>query len=125
MDYSLNDPAGKNFYMVNVQRFSQTQDLQSLLNPRIFTHLTDDVTFDGKFFEEDFRTLFQRYSKGDSIAVVMANVSEDYYKFLKLRNDRFRFSEFASEPLNYSSNVKGGYGFFNLHTQDVRVFVLE
>ncbi|NOT76942.1 MAG: DUF4249 domain-containing protein [Cyclobacteriaceae bacterium] len=125
VDYSLNDPVGRNFYMVSVQKFSQKQNLQSIINPRIFTHLTDDTSFDGKLFEEDFRTLFRSFSKGDSVAVVMSNVSEDYYKFLKLRNDRFRFSEFSSEPFNYPTNVKGGYGFFNLHAPDIRVFVLE
>ncbi len=125
VDYGLNDPSGKNFYMVSVQKFSMKQDVQSLLNPKIFTHLTDDLTFDGKRFDENFKTLFQDFSKGDSVAVVMANVSEGYYKFLKLRNDRFRFSDFSSEPLNYPSNIQGGYGFFNLHVPDVRVFVVK
>ena len=125
VDYSLNDPPGKNFYVISVQRFSRTQDADDLLNPRIFTRLTDDTKFNGTHFEEDFKTLFQRYSPGDSIAVVMANVNEDYFEFLKIRNDRLRFSDFSSEPFNYPTNVKGGYGFFNLHTQDARVFVLE
>jgi hypothetical protein len=125
VDYSLQDPIGKNYYMVSVQRFSRKQQLNDLLNPRVFTHLVTDEAFDGQHFEEDFKTLFQKYSKGDSIAVVMSNVSADYYAFLKIRNDRFRFSEFASEPMNYPTNVNGGYGFFNLHAQDARVFVLK
>jgi hypothetical protein len=125
VDYSLQDPVGKNYYMVSVQKFSRKQDLSNLLNPRVFTHLVTDEAFDGQHFEEDFKTLFQKFSKGDSIAVVMSNVSADYYAFLKIRNDRFRFSEFASEPMNYPTNVIGGYGFFNLHAQDARVFVLE
>ncbi len=125
VDYSLNDPVGKNFYMISVQRFSRKQTVSNLLNPRIFTRLTDDAKFDGTRFEENFKTLFQRFSQGDSIAVVMASVNQDYYEFLKIRNDRFRFSDFSSEPFNYPSNVKGGYGFFNLHAQDARIFVLE
>jgi hypothetical protein len=125
IDYSLNDPPGKNFYMISVQKFSQKQDLQSVLNPRMFLHLTDDTGFEGKHFENYFRTLFRSYSKGDSVSVMLASVGEDYYNFLKLRNDRFRFSEFSSEPLNYPSNVQGGYGYFNLHVPDARVFVVE
>jgi hypothetical protein len=125
VDYSLDDPPGKNFYMISVQKFSQKQDLQSILNPRMFLHLTDDTEFEGKHFENYFRTLFRSYSKGDSVSVMLASVGEDYYNFLKLRNDRFRFSEFSSEPLNYPSNVQGGYGYFNLHVPDARIFVVE
>ncbi len=125
VDYSLNDPPGKNFYMISVQKFSQKQDLQSIINPRLFLHLTDDTEFDGKLYQNSFRTLFRSFSKGDSVSVMLASVAEDYYKFLKLRNDRFRFSEFSSEPLNYPSNVQGGYGYFNLHVPDARIFVVE
>ncbi len=126
VNYGLNDPAGKNYYMVNIQSFSTTQDLGSLLAPRIFTHLVDDQNFDGKHFQEEFKAFFQSYSKGDTVAVFLSNVSEDYYNFLKLRNDnRYNVADFASEPVNYPTNVKGGYGFFNLHLPDVRVFVLE
>lgn len=126
VDYALNDPVGKNYYMVNIQRFSTTQDIASLLNPRIFTHLVEDTEFDGKYFEEEFKAFFQHYSKGDSVAVFMSNISADYYQFLKLRGDnRYNLADFASDPVNYPTNVKGGYGFFNLHLPDVRVFVLE
>jgi hypothetical protein len=123
--YSINDPKGKNFYMVNLQKVSATQDIASLLNPRVFTHLIDDETFDGEYFEETFIALLWDLAPGDSIAVFMSSVNEDYYKFLKLRNDRDFFSDFASEPMNYPTNVSGGYGFFNLHVPDVRVFVLD
>jgi hypothetical protein len=56
----------------------------------------------------------------------LASISKPYYDFLKVRSDnRFSFVEFAGEPINYPTNVQGGYGFFNLHTPDVRIFVLE
>ncbi len=101
----------KNFYMVSVQKFSRKQDIASLLNPRIFTRLTEDTDFNGTHFEDSFRTLFQKFSIGDSVVVTMANVNEDYYQFLKIRNDRFRFSDFSSEPFNYPTNVKDGLRF--------------
>lgn len=124
--YQLLDPAGVNFYMINVQRFSTQQDVGSLLNPRIFTKLLEDTDFEGELHSEIFNVLFQEFSKGDSIAVSMANISPAYYQFLKLRSEsRFSFVEFAGEPINYPSNVEGGYGFFNLHTPDVRLFSLE
>lgn len=124
--YQLIDPTGVNFYMINVQQFSTQQDVSSLLNPRIFTKLLEDKDFEGQLHSETFNVLFQEFSKGDSIAVSMANISPAYYQFLKLRSEsRFSFVEFAGEPINYPSNVEGGYGFFNLHTPDVRLFSLE
>jgi hypothetical protein len=91
----------------------------------VFVHLTDDTDFDGNVYQDSFKTLFRSFSSGDSISVMLSSVNEDYYKFLKLRNDRFRFSEFSSEPFNYPTNVQGGYGFFNLYVPDARVFVVE
>ncbi|PZR31584.1 MAG: hypothetical protein DI538_20790 [Azospira oryzae] len=126
IDYSLNDPAGKNYYMINVQRFSRTQDVNSLLSQRIFTRLKEDTDFDGQYFQEEFKVFFQDYSVGDTVAVLLSNINKDYYDFMKLRNDnRYNIADFASEPTNYPTNVNGGYGFFNLHVPDVRLFVLK
>jgi Domain of unknown function (DUF4249) len=126
VDYSLQDPLGPNWYMVNVQKYSQKNDINSYLNPRVFTRLVRDSIFEGKVLEEEFKVLFRKFSKGDTVAVFLSNISEEYYGFLKLRNDRrYNFSAFASEPLNFNSNVKDGLGYFNLHLPDVRVFVME
>lgn len=124
--YSLQDPVGGNWYMVNIQNFSQTQKINSLLNPRIFTHLLSDSAFNGKIWEEEFKVLFRKYKQGDTVAVTMASISKEYYQFLKARYDRrYSAGAFASEPLNYATNVVGGLGFFNLHVPDARIFVLE
>ena len=56
----------------------------------------------------------------------MSNISPEYYKYLSIRNDnRYNLAGFASEPLNYPTNVQGGYGYFNLHVPDVRIFVMK
>lgn len=126
VNYSLQDPIGPNWYMINVQKYSQKNDINSYLNPRVFTRLVRDSIHEGKIIEEEFRVLFRKFSKGDTVAVFLSNISEEYYGFLKLRNDRrYNFSAFASEPLNFNSNVKNGLGYFNLHLPDVRTFVLE
>ncbi|MFM8832595.1 MAG: DUF4249 domain-containing protein [Cytophagales bacterium] len=126
ISYSLQDPPGPNWYMVNVQKFSQSQQITSLLNPRIFTHLRSDSAADGKILEEDFKVLFRRYKAGDTVAVTMANISKEYYQFLKARFDRrYSAGAFATEPLNYKSNVENGLGFFNVCLPDARVFVLQ
>ena len=126
VDYSLQDPTGPNWYMINVQKYSAKNDINAYLNPRVYTRLVRDSIHEGKIIEEEFKVLFRKFSKGDTVAVFLSNISQEYYGFLKLRNDkRYNFSAFASEPLNFKSNVQGGLGFFNLHLPDARVFVLE
>jgi hypothetical protein len=126
INYSLNDPPGRNFYMVNVQKFSATQGLASLLNPDVFTHLVEDTDFDGELFQDQFRVFFRDFSEGDTVSVFLSNIQKEYYEFLTLRNDnRYNFADFASEPVNYPSNVNGGLGFFQLYVPDVRLFILE
>ena len=73
-----------------------------------------------------FRILFDEVEPGDTLAVMLSNVEEDYYNFMKLREDtRFGLAAAIGEPINYPSNVEGGLGFFSLYAPDVRVFILE
>ena len=126
VDYSLDDPVGKNYYVISVQEYSTTQDPSDFLDPRIFNHLVDDTDFDGEHYANNFKILWPRFHQGDTVAMFMSSVSEDYYKFLKLQKENeFSLVEFISEPMNYPTNVNGGYGYFNLHLPDVRVFELE
>ena len=124
--YSLFDPPEPNWYMINVQKISATTPVDRYLNPRVFTRLIKDTGFNGQRFEEEFRVVFQNYTAGDSVLVTLSSIGEDYFQYLTLRNDsRYSLASFASEPLNFPSNVQGGYGYFNLHVPDIRVFVLE
>lgn len=124
--YSFRDGPEKNFYMINVQEVEREDFVENLLNPRAFTRLMTDEEFNGTAFEERFRVFPRDYHPGDSIAVSLSNISEDYYEFMQLRIDnRFSLVEFISEPVNYPSNVAGGKGYFNLYIPDVRFFVFE
>lgn len=124
--YSLLDPPEPNWYMINVQKISATTPVDRYLNPRVFTRLVQDTAFNGQQFQEEFNVIFQNYTEGDSVLVTMSNISPEYFHYLWLRNDsRYSLAGFASEPLNFPTNVQGGYGYFNLHIPDVRVFVLE
>lgn len=124
--YTFIDPAGENRYMLNVQEVEQEDFMENLLNPRAFTLLLSDEQFDGKSYGERFRVFPRDYQPGDTIAVSLSNISEEYYQFMKLRIDnRFSFVEFISEPVNYPSNVAGGKGYFNLYLPDVHFFVFE
>lgn len=124
--YSLLDPEEQNWYMINVQKVSGTTPIDRYLNPRVFTKLLRDSAFNGQLHQEEFNVVFQNYTEGDSVMVMMSSISEEYFNYLTLRNDaRYSLASFASEPLNFPSNVKGGYGYFNLHVPDARFFVLE
>jgi Domain of unknown function (DUF4249) len=124
--YRFTDPLGKNWYMICVQRFRATQDLTQNLNPRIFIKLVTDEEFDGQSHQDEFTVPFRRYSEGDTVSVLMANISKEYYTYLKVSQDnRNSISSLVSEPLNLPTNVQNGYGYFNMHIPDVRVFRME
>jgi hypothetical protein len=125
--YSFDDPAGRNFYMVNVQRITSEVEPDDFLNPRIFTSLMHDATFDQQTYFEELKVFGGRdFIPGDTLGVFLSNISEGYYDFMELRLDsRFNLADFLGEPANYPSNVQGGLGYFNLHIPDVRILILE
>jgi hypothetical protein len=124
--YRIADPLEKNWYMLNVQEVERVDVVENLLNPRAFTRLLDDTLFNGQIYQETFRVFPRDFIHGDTIAVMVGNISKEYYDFMQLRLDnRYSFVEYLSEPVNYPSNIIGGKGFFNLYVPDVRTFVLE
>ena len=124
--YSIQDPVEPNWYMINVQEVEREDVSKNLLNPRAFTILLDDAEFNGSFYGDRFRVFPRDYAPGDTIAVSLSNLSEEYFQFVQQRLDnRLNFVEFLGEPVNYPSNVVGGRGFFNLYIPDFRIFILE
>jgi hypothetical protein len=111
---------------LNVQEVEREDIVQNVVNPNAFTRLLDDVDFEATTYEETFRVFPREYDPGDTIAVSFSNISEEYYRFMELRQDnRFSLVEYLGEPVNYPTNVVGGKGFFNLYIPDIRTFVLE
>ncbi|HMJ70671.1 MAG TPA: DUF4249 domain-containing protein [Cyclobacteriaceae bacterium] len=126
VDYTLKDPAGKNWYMMNAQHVSQKNLEERILNPWISTKLVDDAEFEGGTKRDYFRLLFDEVEEGDTLAVLLSNIDKDYYDFMKIREDtRFGLASYLGEPINYPTNIEGGLGFFNLYVPDVRVFILN
>ena len=124
--YSFQDPVGRNFYMVNVQRITRDYEPEDFLNPRIFTSLLHDSHFDQQLHTEDLKVFGGRdFMPGDTLGVFLSNISEDYHDFIEVRLDsRYNFADFLGEPANYPTNVQGGLGFFNLYIPDVRILTL-
>lgn len=126
ISYSIRDPRGKNWYMLTVQHVEMNEIAEDLLGPNAYTRLLDDVDFDGQTYLETFRVFPRDFHEGDTIAVLLSGISEDYFNFMTMRQDnRFSFVEYLSEPVNYPTNIVGGKGFFNLHVPDARFLVLR
>lgn len=126
VNFSIEDPPGKNYYMVNAQRVRRSNYEERLINPPLTTVLLSDVARDGQILSDQFTVFSRNINEGDTLALFLASVSEDYYRFAQIRQDtRFGLIEFISEPINYPTNVEGGLGYFNLYVPDGRVFVLE
>lgn len=121
VDMYIQDPPEKNWYMINVQTFNNDYDIQN----RPYTELLKDTEFNGQNYNHQFITPFRDYVRGDTVLVSMANINEEYYNFLEIRkNNRFSLLDALGEPVNYPSNVENGEGFFHIHHQDIRFFIL-
>jgi hypothetical protein len=122
VQFSIEDPIGPNWYMVNAQSVGTSIDISG----RPFTQLYTDEGMDGEVIEEQFTVLFRDFTEGDTVLISLANISQKYFEFLELRgNQRFLLIEELGEPVNYPTNVTNGLGFFNVHLPDIRFFVLE
>jgi hypothetical protein len=123
--YAIKDPPSPNYYLINVQKARGKNYTENILKPDAYTRPVDDRTFNDQEFSEMFRAMNKNYYPGDSIEVSLANVSEDYFNYVKLRlENHLELVEVFSEPMYYPTNIRGGRGFFNLHLTDVRVIVL-
>ena len=93
-------------------------------NLLIARELISDKEFGGGTYSADF--LLEDVMSNDSVAVTLSNISEEYYRYLGLREKSNNwFSQVTSEPINYPSNIVGGYGFFSTHHPDIITFELE
>ena len=125
---SFTDPEEKNWYLINAQKVrTRIEDFRrNAINPDSFTLLLEDEEFNGKEVIREFEFPVEDYNPGDSIAITLSNISQEYYDFMKMRNDKGAgFLDFLSEPANYPTNVRGGKGFFNLYMPDIKVMILE
>src|SRR5687768_5577824 len=61
--YAFIDPAGKNYYMLNVQEVEREDLVQNILNPGAFTKLLLDDEFEGERYQETFRVFTRDYSE--------------------------------------------------------------
>ena len=94
---------------------SNKLEYQELIKDRI----SDSDTIKRAFTLKNVKT-------SDSLMVSLSNISEGYYSFLKSRErSGSLLSEITNEPINYPTNINGGYGYFNTHNPSFRFFDLR
>ncbi len=133
--YELTDNTSQeNFYVVNFILKQPSKggslDLGSYFSSgsnkilSSFDLLTDDSFTSGKL-TKDIAISSDIVTYKDTIAVEVAHISKDYYEFLTVyRRSGNPINQLTGEPINYPSNVRNGYGYFNMHYPDGKIFFL-
>lgn len=132
LDFSFEDPSGSNWYAINIVKkgspSSPSLDINNYFssgqNINTQTILLSDQTFASTTYAD--RVAIEGVGSQDSIAVAISNISQPYFEFLQAQErSEGLFSQLTQEPINRTSNVEGGYGFFNAHYPDLHVFDLS
>jgi hypothetical protein len=124
--YKFEDLPGASWYQINYySRFSNPVDIQdpTELAGVSLTQILSDQTFESTSHEGSFQL---DWLTQDTVFVSINAISQDYYEYLALRERGGSFfTQVVQEPINYPSNVIGGYGFFNLAIPDFDFVVIE
>lgn len=133
LTYTFTDIVGvENYYVVSyfLKKTSSKAsiDINSYFS-RGSNQLKDIDLLSDKTFEGPIHT-FTRNLPGvgatDTLAVVISNISKGYYDFLSTyKRAGDWFNQLTGEPINYPSNVIGGYGYFNAYFSDYKIFYLK
>ncbi len=128
VEVKFTDPANElNWYMINIYSLNNGSDdpnnifMKSTSNQ--VTVLLDDHSFNGQQFSGE-QTMYQWES--DTIFASLSNISEEYYNYLLARKKGGKIiNSLLGEPINYSTNIEGGYGFFNTHFPDLQMIIVD
>ena len=128
--YSFSDPQGEdNWYMVNfyARRDSASTSSGGDINDNS-QFVQETAILKDKNFSSSVITASQTVTNWDqdTVFVSISNISEGYYDYL---NARIRagslFTSLAREPVNYPTNVNGGYGYFTTHIPSIRIVEVD
>lgn len=128
------DPQGENYYMINVYK-NRDFVLNTISNPAQIFSANPDVQgtypLSDKLFASGPHTeaidISDWFGKGDTLTATLSSISADYYTYLvqQQRAARNGLGAFFGEPVNYSSNVRNGYGFFTAHWPSSKQWILK
>lgn len=130
LKYSFTDPEEKeNWYVLNIfnpdsidgglgENFSFEGDnsvYSALISDQLYEN--SNITVTDEIIGFDF---------GDTVAVMLSNISEDYFRFLNARKRGGNIvSSLTGEPINHPTNIEGGYGYFNTHNPSITQAIVE
>lgn len=131
--YEITDlPNESNYFVVNFYRLNR--DSSASFDPNTYFQqgqnqltafdLISDSDFDqnGKLIRDRELTTV---GNSDTIAVTLSHITKGYYEFLTAyKRSGSLLNQLTGEPINFPSNVEGGYGYFNAHYPSVRFFNL-
>ncbi|MGL5892966.1 MAG: DUF4249 family protein [Bacteroidia bacterium] len=131
--YEMTDfPAEENFYVVNYYR--KNSDTSSSFDPNTYfqqgqNQLNGFDLITEADFDQNGRLSRNRELEGigynDTIAVTISHITKGYYEFLTAyKRSGSLINQLTGEPINFPTNVQGGYGYFNAHFPSVRIFEL-
>ncbi len=130
LNYSFEDPAGSNWYMMNVYQVDSTKlDTSQFQVQNLFgngsNQLAQTLFFSDQGFSDKNAAGSLAVDIDTSITkdfiVTLSNISPQYYSYLDKRNKSQNiFTEIFKEAINYPTNVKGGYGFFLTHHPSIK-----
>ncbi|MCB0395137.1 MAG: DUF4249 family protein [Flavobacteriales bacterium] len=134
VSYTISDdPSTDNWYVIAYYNKTDANAAPNLDLSDYFTRgsnqLRDVDLLSDKLFENGkYEATVQLENIGlqDTIAVVLSNISEGYFSFLHAyKKSGNILNQITGEPINYPTNVVGGYGYFNTHNPDARIFDLN
>ena len=130
-NYRFTDPDEDNWYVLHIYRFSglplvsNDSLLFTFFNDNeeellIYSQLISNLELNNEIVEKEIE-IFD-YSGPDTVAFMLTNISEDYFRFLDARQRTGGIIASATnEPINHPTNIEGGYGYFNLHIPDIKL----
>ncbi len=128
IEYHINDVPGDNWYLINAysgnfNNFGNIEDTTANSATEVASQIITDQAYDTFDISSD---LFLVDFQSDTLIITLSNITEEYYNYLALRERGGSIiNQLTSEPINYPSNVEGGYGYFNLVIPDFKVVVVE
>jgi hypothetical protein len=131
--YELTDlSAGEDYYVFSYYRKSQDTGSFDLNN--FFAQGTNELSGFDLITDQDFdqngdlirdREMLTVHPT-DTIACTVSHITKGYYEFLTAyKRSNSLFNQLSGEPINYPTNVNGGYGYFATQIPNVQIFAVE
>lgn len=131
LNLRFKDPVGENYYMINAYRnFSFAGAVTNLTNSLFNSNSSgvhepiSDAGFENKLNTSRIR--LDGFRSGDTCTFTLTNIQKDYYTYLveRKRASRNVIGTVLGEPVTYTTNIKGGYGFFTAHVPSIKIKII-